>query len=607
MVVDPGIGKSCRVAACQEPTHAMPRLLLHVCLVAVSPALFAAPEVRIALPERCRLLTRQYFDLRVEAHGLTDTSASLTLRDELGNDLTSRFGPADEVTADNDPTPGDFDKSWVFRAESYPTEGIKTIIAEVRDTSGTSGNDTRKIGVQRFKTLVRPTNKKNLILFIGDAMGQNYRDAGRIVSRSTGGRFREGFFDDLLEMDRMPYLGMVMTHSLNALVPDSANTASAWATGNKTVNGALNAFPDNNDWRGTPAAQLDNPRFETLWSYLRRLHGYKTGIVTTAPVSDATPAAEGAYTIWRGQQDDIARQFVDGTFTSGPVFDVILGGGRRQFNSRFDQRDLLQELVSLGYTRVDDRTSLNALAQHEPPDRLIGLFHSDTMTVTYDKLGHLRPADESSTASSAFPDQPFLEEMTARALATLSKNGSPYILMVEGGSVDKQSHGNQAAGTIWDVIELDRAIGVGRNFARANPKRPTLVLATADHNQSMQVLGVVDSTVPGANGNVHAEDPYYYLPGSVGGFPDYEDDAATGYPRNDNRYRMAVGFRTHEHTASPVPLSAEGPGASLFTGVWDQTDLFFKMARVLDSDTTKLDRLEKERLKLQIVDQNYGE
>jgi alkaline phosphatase len=228
------------------------------------------------------------------------------------------------------------------------------------------------------------------------------------------------------------------------------------------------------------------------------------------------------------------------------------------------------------------------------------------MTVAYDKLGYSRPPGESSTANTTFPDQPFLEEMTAKAIASLSKNGAPFILMVEGGSVDKQSHGNQAAGTIWDVIELDRAIGVGRAFARSNPKRPTLVLATADHNQSMQVLGVVDSAVPGALENVRAESGFAGLTGGVGGFPDYQEDGTTGYPRNDNRYRIAVGFRTHDHTGSTVPISAEGPGASLFTGGWDQTDLFFKMARVLDSDTTKLDRLEKERQRLQIVDQNYG-
>ena len=585
----------------KKPTHAMPRLLALACLLVASPAVLAAPTVRIALPERCRLLTRQYFDLRVEAHGLTDTNATLVLRDELGNDLISLFGPADEETTNNDWLPDDLDKAWVFRAKSFTVEGIKTVVAQVRDSNGT-GSDTQKIGVQRFKA--RPSNKKNIVLFIGDAMGESYRDAGRIVSRSTGGRLSGGFFDQLLEMDRMPYLGMVLTHSYNSLVPDSACTAAAWASGNKTVNGALNVFPDNNDWRNTSEALLDNPRFETLWSYLRRLHGYKTGIVTTTQVTDATPAAEGSYTLSRGLWNDIARQFVDGSFTNGPVFDVILGGGRTQFNARPDSRDLIQELVSLGYTRVDDRTALNALTQ--PPDRLIGLFHSDAMTVAYDKLGYLRPADEYTTANPAFPDQPFLEEMTAKAIATLSKNGSPFILMVEGGSVDKQSHGNQAAGTIWDVIELDRAVGVGRAFSKTTPKRPTLVLTTADHNQSMQVLGVVDTAVPGSTENVRAEAGFIGLAGSVGGFPDYQADPLSTYPRNDNRFRVSVGFRTHDHTASPVPISAEGPGASLFTGVWDQTDLFFKMARVLDSDTTKLDRLEKERQKLQIVDQNYG-
>ncbi|RYD43140.1 MAG: hypothetical protein EOP83_32055 [Verrucomicrobiaceae bacterium] len=105
---------------------------------------------------------------------------------------------------------------------------------------------------------------------------------------------------------------------------------------------------------------------------------------------------------------------------------------------------------------------------------------------------------------------------------------------------------------------------------------------------------------------MRAEAGFAGLAGGIGGFPDYQADPLNGYPRNDNRFRIAVGFRTHDHTASPVPISAEGPGASMFTGVWDQTDLFFKMSRVLDSDTTKLDRLEKERQRLQIVDQNYG-
>ncbi len=584
----------------------MPRYLPFALLALTTASLAAAPAVRIILPERFRLLTRQYFDLRIEAYGLTNASATLVLRDANGKDLSSQFGTADEVTTDNDQDAGNLDKAWVYRAKSFSDEGIKTLVAEVSDPGG-KASATQKIGVQRFRVKTGP--KKNIILFIGDAMGEAYRDAGRDVLGSAGNRLRGGFFDQLLEMDRMPSSGMVLTHAATGLVPDSANTASAWCMGNKTTIGMLNVFPDNNDWRQSSAALLDNPRVETLWSYLKRLHGYKTGIISTAHITDATPAAEGGYTASRELTFDIARQFVDGVFSPGPEFDVILGGGRYEFEQRTlnqagDTRNLIQELVAKGYHFAGNRTELNAPVT--APDKLLGLFADSTMTVTYDKLGYSRPQDEGSTFDPNFPNQPFLDEMTSRAIATLSKDNAPFILMVEGASIDKQSHQNQAAGTIWEVIELDRAVGVGRAFAKANTQRKTLVLATADHNQSMQVLGVVQATLAGATENFRAEDGFFGIIGSTGGFPNYEFDPQTGYPRNDNLYRLAVGFRTHEHTASPVPVTAEGPGASLFTGVFDQTDLFFKMARILDSNTAKLDRLEQERAKLKIVDQNYA-
>ncbi|WP_035602806.1 alkaline phosphatase [Haloferula sp. BvORR071] len=581
------------------------QLLALACLTAIAP-LQAAPEVNIALPERFRLLTRQLFDLRVEASNLGNINATLKLRDERGNDITSQFGTP-EVTTDNNNNAGDLDKAWVFRAQTFSSLGIKTIVAEVSDSSG-QGSFTQKIGVQEFKNKIN--TKENIILFIGDAMGATYRDVGRIVAKSTGDGFREGFFDEKQQMDQMPYSGMVMTYAQDAVVPDSANTGTAWATGNKTINGALNTFPDNNDWKTGNASKLDNPRYETLWSYLKRLHGYKTGIVTTAEVTDATPAAEGGYSIQRALKKDIAKQYVDGTFFSGPSFDVILGGAKGDFDARTaanagDTRNLINDLVAKGFTRVDDRTQLNALST--PPDKLIGLFSTGNMTVTYDKLGYTRPAGETSTVNAAFPNQPFLEEMTAKAIATLSKDDSPFILMVEGASIDKQSHANDAAGTLWDVIEFDKAIGVGRAWAKANPKRKTLTLVSADHDQSMHIIGVVDTNVPNATQNVRSGQAYTGLTGGVTGFPDYALNPATGYPLNTNRYRVAVGFRTGDHTGSTVPITAEGAGAALFSGVFDQTDIFFKMAKMVDSDTTEIDKIEKEKAKLlnEIIDQNY--
>ena len=533
-----------------------------------------------------------------------------------------------------------------------------------------------RIGVQKFSFGPNGTlAKKNIILFVGDAMGTAYRDAGRLVGKSTGNRFREGFFDELQSMDTMPATGMVMTYSQERVVPDSANTATAWATGNKTIDGALNVFADNNDFKfnsssatlqSTKQFVLDNPRVETLWRYLKRLHGYKAGIVSTADITDATPAGEGGYSLLRSLTFDIARQYKDGVWTSGPEMDVILGGGMEHFNKRNptnsgDTRNLIAEFQAEGFSYVSSRTELNALPTGSAaPGKLLGLFYSQAgaagtgsvsntgangnMNVAYDKLGLTRPADEPAPNFNGFLDQPFLDEMTAKAIATLNKDGGPFILMVEAASIDKQSHPNHEAGVVWDTIEFDKAIGVGRSFANnggAGANTKTLVLATADHDQSLSIIGVTDTTATGGVLNTRSYSIYpktgsnarmEYNPtitpgvgpgvgaaagvapsnsgsnaGEVNGFPDYQDAnySAGVYPDNANRFKLAVGFRTGNHTGSSVPITADGPGASLFVGYFDQTDIFFKMSRVLSSDTSPLDEFQKARSRFNIISQNY--
>ena len=79
-------------------------------------------------------------------------------------------------------------------------------------------------------------------------------------------------------------------------------------------------------------------------------------------------------------------------------------------------------------------------------------------------------------------------------------------------------------------------------------------------------------------------------------FPDYADANGDGYPENTNRFRIAVGYRTGGHTGSSVPITAEGSGAFLFTGYYDQTDIFFKMARVLGARSKNLERVLEELL-----------
>jgi alkaline phosphatase len=220
--------------------------------------------------------------------------------------------------------------------------------------------------------------------------------------------------------------------------------------------------------------------------------------------------------------------------------------------------------------------------------------------------------------------------------------------MVEGASIDKQSHPNNAAGTIWDTIEFDKSVGVARRFARKDGI-PTLIVVTADHDQSLSIIGV--SNVPDSsyldttNGvkvsyttaagnqnftvfgdsyvNARAGLPFINssteatnnggalnMPGAFtpvadpissqndtfvtySGIPAYHKDMKTGYPLNEGTgtRRLAVGYRTGDHTGSSVPVTAEGPGALFFTGYMDETDIFFKMAATLSNDTTALDKV----------------
>jgi alkaline phosphatase len=627
----------------------------------------AQVRMSVALPERTRLLEDQQVDLVVEIRNTSAVSGFRVVAN--GIDLTSRFGAPEVKDLDCDT-----DNDVVYRAPL-----VRFAAGEVRlEVSATAGSaalrDSRIIQVMPFSL---PAKRRNIVLFIGDAMGTVYRDAARLVARSVvkaDGRpgLREGFFDNLLEMDKLPITGLVMTHSLDRVVPDSANTAAAWSTGNKIHTNGLGVFPDGTDcaWRigganaSTLPSMLDNPRVETLWEYLKRRYNYRTGIVSTADIADATPAGEAAHTAFRQTRFEVIRQYFENPMLNGrPAFDVILGGGLDQFlpNVRRDGRDMVQEFRRAGFHYV---TTASELRRATPlSGRLLGLFRASdnpqaaadgiraavdpNMNVAYDKLRLRRPGSEPQGNLGAFPDQPFLDLMTEKAIEVLAGWGGqqPFILMVEAASIDKQSHPNHAAGTIWDTIELDQAVGVARRYQARNSN--TLVLVTADHDQSMALNGVAVvpdqdyfdrsvahqvQTTPGAgaqtsrvfrdvhtnlraiygfldndpNGTgaggppAHTRAPLVVALGYGGlgayDFPNYVDSDGDGYPENETtarggNIRLSVGFRTGSHTGSSVPVSAEGPGAFLFTGVMDQTDIFFKMAVALRGDTEEGDKL----------------
>jgi alkaline phosphatase len=521
---------------------------------------------------------------------------------------------------------------------------------------------------------------KNIILCIGDGMGIAHRTAARIVSQG----YQQGKANAPLAMDTFPFTGIVMTSSLNSIVTDSAPGAHCYSTGNKANNSQEGVFPDDT------VDAFDNPRVEYASEYLKRTQGKALGIVTTADVFDATPAAMAVHTSNRGNGTGICDQYLDESGNTGLT--VLMGGGRKWFlpaktnnvtqatSARKDasdyvlpaelttawgvpagvldsNRDLISDFKTAGWTYVPDRTGLNAIPAGTK--KLLGLFSYSNMNVAKDKIDGRRgvngPNGQPVVNDYLLPDQPMLDEMTDKALQVLSQNPSGFFLMIEGASIDKQAHLMDSDRWILETIEFDRAVARAQAYAAKDPD--TLVLVTADHEcGGINIIGASTKTASQLSAAVAnpapvtqiisnniAGIPYVttnYLANNLrdtvvgtydaAGFPTYvtsgdgypvttdpNNKVIIGYAGGADRYEtyltaatpdqdsqqpliksaplvnypiaatnraVAGGFFLYGqvpgdqavHTASDIPISAYGRGASQFTGVMDNTDVFFK-------------------------------
>jgi alkaline phosphatase len=263
----------------------------------------------------------------------------------------------------------------------------------------------------------KPTSHqaKNVILFIGDGMALPIRTAARIVSRGMA----EGKYNSLLEMDDMDYYAAVTTSGMDSIATDSANSASAYATGHKSVVNAMGVYPDNTK------DPNDDPRVETIGEMVKRTRNMGFGVVTTAEIQDATPAAMFAHTRRRIEYIQIMDQMLN----PPQMPDVIMSGGSASLlpqstpgSRRKDNRDLIKEFEAKGYTFVGSRAELQGVGA---PEKLLGLFHLGNMNVYLDKA-----VFKKDTVLKTFTEQPMLWEMTEKALEILGKNPNGFFLAV---------------------------------------------------------------------------------------------------------------------------------------------------------------------------------
>lgn len=621
--------------------------LAGACFLTVNPALFSAPKVtRLTPPSElfsygdpnppiiARFLAGQRFDLQAT---ISPDSGQAITKAEFFVDNVSTAGsvalaPATVAAA----TAGT--AVATRRAFSKTSLGIHTLTVRATQTDGAIVSATGNFEIVGFASPSGTVIKaKNIIIMIGDGMGTAARTAARIV----GSGVSHGKVLTPLAMDRFPTTGMVQTHSLNSIVTDSAPGAAVYSTGNKNDNNEEGVFPDDT------LDAFDNPRIENLGEFFARTQGKALGIVSTADLEDATPAAFAVHTQDRTAGTGIVDQYLDEAVPKAKL-SVLLGGGRRWFQpvavtgsgrteatdyvlpaelasawavsaGKIDPaRDLIGDFKTAGFTYVATSKELKAIPA--TTTKLIGLFHPSNMNTALDKIAGRR-GRISPVTNNGYPDQPMLDEMTSAALTVLSKNANGFVLMIEAGSIDKQAHAMDTERWLLEILEFDRAVERVRQFASANPD--TLALVTADHetggmsivgasNLSASALKTLSTSAAATSTTVEemrdgvvgtyssARFPNYTI--LTDGYPDTTDidrKLLVTYGANADRYedwttKASPGANPTRgwfipgqipgsqavHTATDIPISAMGVGASLFTGNLDNTDIFFKAAQL---------------------------
>ena len=319
-----------------------------------------------------------------------------------------------------------------------------------------------------------PMKAKNVILFVGDGMGVSTVTATRIYSVGVDGE---------LTVDKFPYTALSRTYTADHITPDSAGTMTAMMSGVNANSGIIGFGPttERNDFNGDGDGK-------PLWTALElaKRAGKKVGVVTTARVTHATPAACYAHVNERDKENDIALQALptDSSYNGrlGSGIDVLFGGGRRFWvpggltdeegsrGSRPDGRDLRQEYMDAGYTYVWNEKEFNMLHRWHLP--VLGLFESSHMEYEYD-----RPND--------LGGEPGLADMVTKAISLL-KNRRGYFLMVESGRIDHAHHAGNAFRSLSDTVEFDQAIA---SAVRMVDLKDTLIIVTADHSHVFNIAG----------------------------------------------------------------------------------------------------------------------
>ena len=263
----------------------------------------------------------------------------------------------------------------------------------------------------------------NVILLIGDGMGLSQISAGMYANNNQ------------TVLEDFSIIGLSKTHAINSLVTDSAASGTAMACGEKTYNGVLGISSRNQKLESVLEICEDN--------------GYNTGLIANSSIVHATPASFYANIDSRKKYEEIALQLSESNV------DYFIGGGKKYFNKREDNRNLIKEM-----DKVDVVKNFNAYKKSD-----------------VDRIGFFTYNDEPPSIIDG--RAPLLAKYLTATLDKLDNRKEPFFLMVEGSQIDWGGHANDIEYITSEFIEFNSAIEVALNFAKNNSN--TLVIVTADH------------------------------------------------------------------------------------------------------------------------------
>lgn len=513
----------------------------------------------------------------------------------------------------------------VAACNAKPTETSSTSTKASNTSQSTSNAEIAPLQNSNTVVVTESVTPKYVFIFIGDGMSYpqfqaaaDYlgamEDDDYLLTAPSLNDNQGAILDGPKNLNFMAFeaAGSASTYDSNSFAPDSASTATSMATGYKTYSGSINVD------------ETATKTYETITEQVHEQLGMKVGIISSVNINHATPAAFYAHQSSRNNYYEIGLEMID----SG--FEYFAGGGlKKTTGNDNDQTDLYALAEEAGY-----RIALTAADAEQ-------LTSSDEKVIIIDE--YLADSDAMAYELDRTDDMWSLADYVEKGIEVLD-NESGFFMMIEGGKIDWACHANDAASTIQDTIALADSVQVAIDFATEHPDE-TLIIVTGDHETGGMTIGFAGTdydtylTLLNSQTISYAKFDSDYVSEYVTDKASFETVLAdiellfglktsgdegdrlvlseyevellkTSYEKAINEketgiaaqaeyvlygsynplsvtishilnHKAGISFTSYAHTGVPVAVFAEGNGADLFNGYYDNTEIYTKLSGLL--------------------------